>query len=252
MPKGGAAIDLTHGVGADGDVDLLRERAASAEGRLRAQTMLVAQAEHKLRTAMTLVQGWASTLDRRWDDMSADERRQGITSIRRCAEGAVAQAERMLEAAGAELASLDVEPQVLDLTEVLGLTVGNHRGLSERHRIVLRATAPVPALVDPAALQQVIGHLLENAVKYSPDGGTITVSVRSAEGGAEIEVADEGIGLPEGVDVFAPFQRGDRTSPGVGLGLYIVRNLIEAMGGVVRGRRNDRPGSVFTVRLPAR
>ena len=251
MPRGGAAIDLAHG-GADGDLDLLRERAASAEGRLRAQTMLVAQAEHKLRTAMTLVQGWASTLDRRWDDMSADERRQGITSIRRCAEGAVAQAERMLEAAGAELASLDVEPQVLDLTEVLGLTVGNHRGLSERHRIVLRATAPVLALVDPAALQQVIGHLLENAVKYSPEGGTIAVSVRSAKGSAEIEVADEGIGLPEGVDVFAPFQRGDRTCPGVGLGLYIVRNLIEAMGGVVRGRRNDGPGSVFTVRLPAR
>ena len=198
-----------------------------------------------------MVQGWASTLDRRWDQLSTDERRNGITSIRRCAEGAVAQAERMLEAASAELTGLDVEPQLLDLTEVLGVTVGNHQGLSEGHRIVLRADGPVVALVDPAALQQVLGHLLENAVKYSPDGGTITVSLRSTGGAAEIEVADEGIGLPEGVDVFAPFQRGERTLPGVGLGLYIVRNLVEAMGGSVEARRRDTgPGSVFRVRVP--
>ena len=249
MPEAAAAIDLTREGG--GDADLLRERAVSAEGRLRAQTMLVAQAEHKLRTAMTLVQGWASTLDRRWEDMSADERRQGISCIRRCAEGAVAQAERMLEAAGAELTSLEVEPEVLDLTEVLGVTVGNHQGLSERHRIVLRAEGPVPALVDPATLQQVIGHLLENAVKYSPEAGTVTISLRSAHGKAEIEVADEGVGLPEGIDVFAPFQRGDRSSPGVGLGLYIVRNLVEAMGGSVRAERNAGPGSRFTVVVPS-
>jgi signal transduction histidine kinase len=157
----------------------------------------------------------------------------------------------MLEAASAELASLDVEAEVLDLTEVLGLTVGNHQGLSERHRIVLEVAGPVPALVDPAALQQVMGHLLENAVKYSPDGGTITVSLRSANGRAEIEVADEGVGLPEGMDVFAPFQRGNRTCPGVGLGLYIVRNLVDAMGGCVRAEPNNGAGSRFTVVVPA-
>jgi signal transduction histidine kinase len=80
--------------------------------------------------------------------------------------------------------------------------------------------------------------------------------VLSAWGGdAEVflEVRDEGIGLPDDVDVFAPFQRGavGDATPGVGLGLYIVRNLVEAMGGNVTARRNEGAGSTFTVRLPA-
>jgi signal transduction histidine kinase len=65
-----------------------------------------------------------------------------------------------------------------------------------------------------------------------------------------IEVCDEGVGVPEGVNLFAAFQRGDHQTPGAGLGLYIVRNLVEGMGGRITARRNDGPGSTFTVALP--
>jgi signal transduction histidine kinase len=115
------------------------------------------------------------------------------------------------------------------------------------------AGGPLLVDADPAALQQVLGHLIENAVKYS-DGGTTVVVRAFADGSGLVvlEVSDEGIGIPEGIDIFAPFLRGSATDhrPGVGLGLYIVRNLVRAMGGDVTARRNADRGSTFTVRLP--
>jgi signal transduction histidine kinase len=107
------------------------------------------------------------------------------------------------------------------------------------------------AWVDPAALQQVLGHLIENAVKYSPDGGDITLCTFTANGEAYLEVADQGVGIPADVNLFAAFQRGEEPdTAGTGLGLYIVRNLVEGMGGRITARRNPDKGSTFTVILP--
>jgi signal transduction histidine kinase len=90
-------------------------------------------------------------------------------------------------------------------------------------------------------------------VKYSPEGGTIRVTARRANHGAVIEVTDEGFGVPNDVDVWAPFQRGseaERFSAGVGLGLHVVRNLVLAMAGSVEVRRNPGRGSTFEITLP--
>jgi signal transduction histidine kinase len=109
------------------------------------------------------------------------------------------------------------------------------------------------ATADRAALHRVFGNLIDNAIKYSPDGGAITLRTRNRGGHAEIEVRDHGIGIVEGVDVFAPFQRAERDAmsdvAGVGLGLYIVRNLVEAMGGTVGVSANEDGGCTFTVDL---
>ena len=99
-----------------------------------------------------------------------------------------------------------------------------------------------------------LGHLVENAVKYS-EGGRVEVNTFADGDEAVLEVRDRGIGIPLDVDVFAPFQRGEfaesRELPGVGIGLYVVRNLVGFMGGTVSARRNDDgPGSTFSVRLP--
>jgi signal transduction histidine kinase len=110
------------------------------------------------------------------------------------------------------------------------------------------------ALADPTPLYQVLGHLLDNAIKYSPEGGTITIRVVPTPHDVRIDVIDEGVGLPDGVDIFEPFRRGepreDDEPPGVGLGLHIVRSLLEAMDGSVDARTNEDGGSTFTVRLP--
>ena len=92
---------------------------------------------------------------------------------------------------------------------------------------------------DPGALHQVLGHLLDSAVRYSPPQGVITVLASGTRGGVAIAVVDEGVGVPVGMDVFEAFQRGDTehigVPPWIGMGLHIVRDLVEAMGGTVTG-----------------
>ena len=109
---------------------------------------------------------------------------------------------------------------------------------------------------DPTALHQVLGHLLDNAIKYSPRRTVVNVLASSSSKGVVITVVDEGVGLPEEIDVFEAFKRGDRhlvgATSGIGLGLHIVRNLVEAMGGTVTAETNPWRGSTFTVYLPHR
>ncbi|MCU1485167.1 MAG: sensor histidine kinase [Actinomycetia bacterium] len=231
-----------------------RARALAAEERLRSQTMLRAEAEHRLKTSLAVITGWAATLEERWDQLGEQRRREGVAIIRRASDELAEQASRLLEDARAELLSLDADPVRLDLDAVLAVTTAAFGGLPDGHVVEhLPAGAPVVVDVDPAALQQVLGHLIENAVKYSPSGGRVTLAARADDVGVVLDVRDEGIGVPLGVDLFAPFRRGEGTDevPGVGLGLYIVRNLCRAMGGDVSARANVGGGSTFTVQLPA-
>lgn len=215
--------------------------------------MLMAEAEHRLKTALSVITGWASTLEDRWDQLDDARRREGVSIIRRASDDMALQAMRLLEDARAEILGLDAEPVDLDLDAVLEATTGAFGGVSSRHAVVhVPFGEPVPVTVDPAALQQVLGHLIENAVKYSEEGDRVWVRAKVDGDAAVLEVEDEGIGIPTGVDLFEPFQRGGMSADisGVGLGLYIVRNLVTAMNGVLSAVRNDGVGSTFTVRLP--
>ena len=230
-----------------------RSRAAAAEDRLRSQTLVRAEAEHRLKTLLAVIGGWASTLDDRWDQLTDERRREAVRIIRRASQDLADQAGRLLEDARAEMLMLEQEPVRLDLCAVLDVTSSTFDGLSEGHLVEHQTSGDrVPVDVDPAALQQVLGHLIENAVKYSTAGTKVVVRARAEGTNAVLEVCDEGTGVPGDVDIFGPFQRGAQLDhvPGVGLGLYIVRNLVLAMGGTVDARRNDGPGSTFTVRLP--
>jgi NtrC-family two-component system sensor histidine kinase KinB len=236
-------------------VSAVEARAAAAEHRLRSQTMLLAEAEHRLKTALAVITGWASTLEDRWEQLDDDRKREGVSIIRKAAEGMADQARQLLSDARAEIRMLDLAPVRLDLREVLAVNVATFDGLSQGHVVshVTRPDADVWVDVDPAALQQILGHLIENAVKYSPRGSTVHVAARRDAVDVVIDVVDEGPGVPDGIDVFAPFQRGDATTEGSGLGLYIVRNLARAMGGEVSVARNPPArgsGSTFSVRLP--
>jgi signal transduction histidine kinase len=229
-------------------------RAAAAEERLRSQTMLLAEAEHRLKTALAVITGWATTLEERWDQLTDDRKLQGIAIIRKAGQNLAEEARRLLEEARAEMRMLDQAPVRVDLRDVLELNAATFEGLSQTHRVVADA-APgddVSVDVDPAALQQVLGHLLENAVKYSPGGTTVTMRARREGAAVVVDVIDEGPGIPLDIDVFAPFLRGPEVDvEGAGLGLYIVRNLVRAMGGDVTVERNPGGvGSTFSVRLP--
>lgn len=233
------------------DLDEVVGRAERAEERLRLQTLLFAEAEHKLKTSVAVISGWASTLDDRWEILSTQQRRDAVATIRRSADTLAMHARAMLEGARTEIARLDLDPVELDLANILRVTTRTFCGLSTSHDIRCDVEGPVWVLADPAGLQQVLGHLIENAVKYSPSGGTVWLRARANGRLAELVVIDEGIGVPDDVDVFAAFTRGTLTGTGVGLGLYIVKNLVEGMGGTVTAARNPFRGSTFTVLLPA-
>lgn len=234
-------------------VAIAHARAAAAEDRLRSQTMVLAEAEHRLKTALAVITGWASTLEDRWDQLDDARKREGLSIIRKASEGMADEARQLLSDARAEMRLLDLAPVRLDLREVLDVNVATFEGLSASHAIAhaTDADADVEVDIDPAALQQVLGHLLENAVKYSPSGSTVTVAARRIGAAVVVDITDQGPGLPEGIDVFAPFERGDTSTDGVGLGLYIVRNLVRAMGGDIVATTNpDGAGATFRVSLP--
>jgi signal transduction histidine kinase len=105
-------------------------------------------------------------------------------------------------------------------------------------------------VADPTALGQVLGHLIENAIKYTPDGGEVEL-VGGFEGNSVvITVADSGPGLPEG-DLFEPFRRGENApgTKGTGLGLYVARTLVVGMGGSIEASNSPSGGAEFRITL---
>ncbi|HVL82000.1 MAG TPA: GAF domain-containing sensor histidine kinase [Actinomycetota bacterium] len=227
-----------------------RDRAQRAETRIQERARFLAVAEHKLKTPLSVVSGWASILRRRWDALEPEKRLTALEHVDTAASQLARQLDEMLQEARAEVLAAELEPEELDLGEVIGSIAAPFGGMSERHTVSVGTEPGVVVRADERALADVMGHLVENAVKYSPDGGTIAVTVRREPRWGVVEVRDEGVGVPEGADVFQPFTRADDRTPGVGLGLHIVRNLVEAMGGTVTARRNQDIGSTFTVSLP--
>jgi two-component system, OmpR family, sensor kinase len=126
-----------------------------------------------------------------------------------------------------------------------------------KKRVIIEYDVPehqVTAVFDERRIRQVASILLDNAVKYTPDGGRVTVVVREIPDSAELEVADTGIGISEDQlpHIFERFHRADeaRTAGGVGLGLAIARQIIDAHGGRIRVTSKLGGGSTFTATLP--
>jgi signal transduction histidine kinase len=122
------------------------------------------------------------------------------------------------------------------------------------HRFVLELPdEPLDASVDRDKLRQVLDALLDNAVKYSPGGGTVTVAARRRADAVEVRIADEGVGisLDEQERIFSKFHRSEAAPVGgTGLGLFIVQGLVRAMGGRIWVDSNAGSGSTFVFELP--
>jgi CheY-like chemotaxis protein/anti-sigma regulatory factor (Ser/Thr protein kinase) len=152
-----------------------------------------------------------------------------------------------------------ITPAAVDVGEIVRqcVTTLTDAGRLAGHRVSVHATS-VGACADAARLEQIVLNLITNAVKFTPPGGRIEVAVTDEDGDAVVRVADEGIGMPADLlprvfDLFVQGRRGlDRAGGGLGLGLTLVRRLVELHGGRVEAH-SEGPGrgSVFTVRLPA-
>jgi two-component system, OmpR family, phosphate regulon sensor histidine kinase PhoR len=215
----------------------------------------VANASHELKTPVAAVRALAETmLTALPDDPEAG--RRFAERIGREAERLDVLARDLLDLSRVERGTLDVEP--VDLVGLAKEVVGGYGDLAEERRIRLRAELQpqVSMRGDRAQLGLLLSSLLDNALRYTPARGTVSVRLNATESRAAIQVSDTGQGIPaaELPRVFERFYRVDkartRQTGGTGLGLAIVRHVAEAHGGTVRVDSELGRGSTFTVTLP--
>jgi PAS domain S-box-containing protein len=216
----------------------------------------VSTVSHELRTPLTSIYGFAETLMRGDVDFDEAERRTFLRYIASESERLIRIVDDLLNVARLEAGTLGVSLVPTDIDSVANEAVGAAREADgSLHRFVVEVEPPGLAVrADREKLVQVLTNLLGNAAAYSPEGGTITVAARGRSNAAEITVADEGIGIPPADQerIFSKFFRGEGAAAGqgTGLGLFLVRGLVTAMGGRIWLDSEEGRGSRFTFELP--
>jgi signal transduction histidine kinase len=220
----------------------------------------VATVSHELRTPLTSIYGFAETLLRRDIDFSEAERATFLGYIASESERLIGIVDDLLNVARLEAGTLGLELRPTDVSDLVGRVADRARtGLGDDARVSVEVDLPDGALVadaDPEKLTQIMEQLVDNAVKFSPEGGTITVAGRRRADSVEVRVSDEGIGIPHADQqrIFTKFYRADGVSgpnaTGTGLGLFLVRGLLAAMGGRISVDSVEGRGSTFAFELP--
>jgi two-component system, OmpR family, sensor kinase len=224
---------------------------------IQAQRDFVADASHELRTPLTSILANLELLEASFAERGADADEEEIVA------GALGSSRRMrrLVADLLLLARADAgrtgPRRSCDLAEIASAAIAEVRPVAEDHSLELDASSPVAIEGDPDDLHRLVVNLVENGARHTPRGSTVAVSVRAEAGEAVLEVADDGPGLPAGLEdqIFARFVRGDgpadlAAGSGTGLGLAIVRAVAVSHGGRVELGPSSAGGASFEVRLP--
>jgi two-component system, OmpR family, phosphate regulon sensor histidine kinase PhoR len=217
----------------------------------------VATASHELRTPLAAIYGAAKTLGRP-DVVGGDGMQKLIGIIAAESERLARVIDDILLASHLDSHRLRLAPVPLDVAELAEDVAESMR--RERRpglELAVESSDDLPAVAaDPLNLRRVLLNLLDNAIKYSPEGGTIVVAIEADEDRLRVHVRDQGLGIPPGEQerIFEKFYRADpqlaRGVGGTGLGLYICRELVQRMGGSIAVQSTPGEGSTFTVVLP--
>ena len=240
----------------------LQERMAREQAAQRIKDDFLSIVSHELRTPLTSIQGYSQLLEARLrSDLDGESKelahlrviRSQVSRMRRLVDDLL-DVSRIDRRGG-----VSIEPIDFDLADEVRDAVSRSKREHADREIVVAAPGEMPVHADRDRLGQVLTNLLENAVKYSPDGGPITVTANRRGGEVEVQVADTGIGIPteHRENVFERFYQADgdasrRRFGGLGLGLYISRAIIDAHGGRIwaGANRDAGAGSVFGFRIP--
>jgi len=221
-----------------------------------AKSDFIATLSHELRTPMTAVLGAAKTLLRDDIALSPERRHQLLEMIGAQGTRLTQITEEVLLANRLDRGDLRIDSERVDLSQLVSHAVETMRHDAPESISLSAANGAAEAIGDRDRIEQVLVNLIDNAVKYSPDGGEVVVSTVPAAASVRVEVADQGIGIApaEQEAVFEKFYRGDpqhRAVPGgTGLGLYICRELVQRMGGTIGVRSRAGEGSTFWFDLP--
>lgn len=238
------------------EVELLRSQLRELQDEGRARDEFLAMVAHELRAPLCAILGWADMLR---NAASAEAFESGLTVIEQSAQLQAKLIEDLLLMARMASKGIPLQLQLLDPRDVIDAAIDALRPVADAKGMRLRkAFDPQAGLVrgDPARLQQVIGNLLANAVKFTPPGGMVQVSLVRSRGWAVITVTDDGVGIaPEFLSqVFDRFKQDPSTAhwhSGLGLGLAIARQLVDLHGGEIEAQSDgEGRGASFVVRLP--
>jgi two-component system, OmpR family, phosphate regulon sensor histidine kinase PhoR len=205
----------------------------------------------ELRTPLTSIYGFAQTLLREDVVFSETERHTFLDFISRESERLTTIVDALLNVARLDTGDLNVSLEPTDVAAVVEDVVATAAGSANGHRFVAEVAGPAcRAQADPEKLRQVLDQLISNAVKYSPGGGTVTVSAQCRPDAVEVAVADQGVGIPasERDRIFTKFYKAG-SGPGTGLGLFIARGLVREMGGHMWVESEEGEGSRFAFEL---
>jgi PAS domain S-box-containing protein len=220
----------------------------------------VAAVSHELRTPLTSIYGFAETLLREDIPFGEEERRTFLGYIASESERLTEIVDQLLNVARLDAGDLQVETGRIDVGSVMSEVVQTveEGDAMDGHRFQIDLPdEPLAAEADRDKVRQVFNILVENALRYSPRGGTVTVGARRNADRVEVRVADEGIGIPpaERERIFRKFYRAESAArdgaAGTGLGLFIARELVTAMGGRIWVDSTEGEGSSFAFELPA-
>jgi signal transduction histidine kinase len=246
----------------------------------RLKSNFLGTVSHELRTPLTSIIGYSEMLAEGIAGPLGDEQREFVQTIREKGEQLLQLILGLLDLSKLESGTMSLRKASVKMAKVLDDVVSTITPRARKRGVLLKCVTPdaLPDLIgDAERLRQVFINLTDNAVKFSPEGGTVELSASAVLADApvdddgegeglvllapsrravEVRIADHGIGIPEAerVKIFDPFYQVDSSSTreygGTGLGLSIVKRLVEAHGGTVRASANEPKGSVFIVTLP--
>ncbi len=229
-------------------------RVAAREETTRLKDDFLSAAAHDLRTPLTTLLLHAELLQREADaEGGPSPRVERIVSEAKRLRELVSE---LLDGMAAERPALSLHRQETDLVALAAELAADRASAS--HSIRLETDGVATADVDPTRIRQLLENLLDNAIKYSPDGGEVVVRIRSDAQEVHLAVVDSGIGIPQAdlPHLFDRFHRGsnvdDRRFHGLGLGLYICRGIVEQHGGTIAAASEPGGGARFEVTLPVR
>lgn len=227
----------------------------------RSHAELIATVAHELRSPLTSVKGFTATLLAKWERFTDDQKRLMLETVDADADRVTRLIAELLDISRIDSGRLEVRRQPVDIGAAVGRHIQAYVAAGQpADRFLLRVQQPLPDLwADPDKIDQVLSNLLENAVRHGE--GTVTIDVTATASPREgenaehaatsVTVSDEGPGIPEESmnRVFTRFWRGSKRG-GTGLGLYIVKGIVEAHGGTITVGRAPGAGAEFRFTLP--
>ncbi|MFP2909468.1 sensor histidine kinase [Pyxidicoccus sp. 3LFB2] len=235
------------------ELDRLYRQAAEAL-RLRDEFLLVAS--HELRTPLTSLSLTLQTMERKAPSV-LEASKEPLQRARRQVANLIGLVDDLLDVGRIQRGHLELRQAPVSVGSLLAEVIASFRPLAPRHHLTLELPqGEVFVRGDAARLTQVFNNLLDNAIKYSPEGGVVRVKLMRSEGAARVSVSDEGVGIPaeQFPELFERYFRARTTTAksfgGLGLGLYITRNLVDRHGGRIDVQSEVDRGTTFVVTLP--